>query len=134
MLAKDNMSVKAETIKIGGFRVPPTYISEVFSLREQFKLVDHWKRRHIFNVIYPNKPAASVFENKLNAEEIVKEMISSGDEVDSGIKNGLITKTLKKQFDFKVGESEARKDCFSVTVIKFVSNDPFDIVTAYQTE
>ena len=134
MLAKDNMSVKAETIKIGGFGVPPTYISEAFSLREEFKLVDHLKRRHIFNVIYPNEPAASVFEKKLNAEEIVKETISSGDEVDSGNKNGLITKTLKKQFDFKVGESEAGKECFSVTVIKFISNDPFDIVTAYPTE
>ena len=124
MLAKDNMSVKAETIKICGFVVPPTYISEAFSLREEFKLVDHWKRRHIFNVIYPNEPAASVFEKKLNAEEIVKETIFWGDEVDSENKNGLITKILKKQFDFKVGES----------VIKFVSNDPFDIVTAYPTE
>ena len=128
------MSVKAENIKIGGFGVPPTYISEAFSLRVKFKLVDHWKRQHIFNVIYPNEPAASVFEKKLNAEEIVKETVYFGDEVDSGNKNGLITKTLKKQFDFKVGESEAGKECFSVTVIKFVSNHPFDIVTAYQTE
>ena len=87
-------------------------------------MVDHWKRRHIFNVIYPNEPAASVFEKKLNGEEIVKETISSGDEVDSGNKNGLITKTLKKQFDFKVGESEAGNECCSVMVIKFVSNDP----------
>ena len=77
MLAKD-MLVKAETIKIGGFGVPPTYISEAFSLREQFKSVDHWKRRHIFNVIYPNKPAASVFEKKRNAEEIVKATIFLG--------------------------------------------------------
>ena len=84
MLVQDSMSVKAETIKIGGFRVPPTYISEAFSLREKFKLVDHWKRRHIFNVIFPNEPAASVFENKLNAEEIVKETIYFGVEVDSG--------------------------------------------------
>ena len=132
MLAKDNMSVKAETIKIGGFRVPPTYISEAFSLREEFKLVDHWKRRHIFNDIDPNEPAASIFEKKLNAEEIVKETISSGDEVDFRNKDGFITKTLKKQFDFKVGE--AGKECFSVTVIKFLSNDPLDIVTAYPTE
>ena len=90
------MSVKAETIKIGGFGIPPTYISEAFSLREEFKLIDHWKRRHIFNVIYPNEPAASVFEKKLNAEEIVKETISSGDEVDSGNKNGLITQNFKE--------------------------------------
>ena len=96
MLTKDNMLVKAETIKIGGIGVPPTYISEAFSLREEFKLVDHWKRRHIFNVIYRNEPAASVFEKKLNAEEIVNKTISSGDEVDSGNKNGLITKTLKE--------------------------------------
>ena len=135
MLAKDNMSVKAETIKIGGFGVPLTYITEAFSLREEFKLVDHWKRRHIFHVVYPNSPAASVFEKKLNAEEIVKETISSGKEVDSRNKNGVIKKTLKKKFDFKVGESEAGKECFSVlTVIKFVSNDSFDIVTAYPTE
>ena len=57
------MWVKAETIRIGGFGVPPTYISEAFSLREKFKLVDHWKK-HIFNVTYPNEPAESVFENK----------------------------------------------------------------------
>ena len=66
--------------------------------------------------------------------KIVKGTIYFGVEVYSGNKNGLITKTLKKQFDFKVGESEAGKECFSVTVIKFVSTDPFDIVTAYLTE
>ena len=38
VVAKDSMSVKAETIKIGGFRVPPTYISEAFSLGEKFKI------------------------------------------------------------------------------------------------
>ena len=69
MLAKDSMSVKAETIKIGGLGVPSIFISEAFFLREKFKLVDHWKRRHIFNVIYPNGQSASVFENKLNAEK-----------------------------------------------------------------
>ena len=135
MLAKDNMSVKAETIKTGGFGVTPTYITEAFSLREEFKSVDHWKRRHIFHVVYPNEPAASVFEKKLNAEEIVKETISSGKEVDFRIIIGKIKKTLKKTFDFKVGETEAGNECFSVlTVIKFESNDSFDIVTAYPTE
>ena len=59
----------SEMIKIGGFRVPPAYISEPFSPREIIKLVDHWKKRHILNVIYPNDHASSVFENKLNAEE-----------------------------------------------------------------
>ena len=34
MLAKDSMSVKAETIKIGGLGVPPIFISEAFFLRE----------------------------------------------------------------------------------------------------
>ena len=96
MLAKDTMSVKAETIKIGGFGGPPTYITEAFSLREEFKLVDHWKRRRIFNVVYPNEHAASVFEKKLNAEEIVKETISSGKEVDSRNKNGKIKKNFKE--------------------------------------
>ena len=66
--------------------------------------------------------------------KIVKGTIYFGVEVDSGNKNGLMTKTLKKLFDFKVGESEPGKECFSVTVIKFVSTDPFDIVTADLTE
>ena len=66
--------------------------------------------------------------------KIVKGTIYFGVEVDSGNKNGLITKTLKKQFDFKVGETEAGKECFFVTVIRFVSTIPFDIVTAYLTE
>ena len=75
-------------------------------------MVDHWRRLHIFNVTYPNEPAVSVFEKKLNAEEIVKKTISSGDEVDSGTKNGLITKTLKNQFDFKVRNRKQERNAF----------------------
>ena len=45
----------------GGFGSPPAHILEAFSLRERFHNVEHWKRRHVFNVIFPNEPPASVF-------------------------------------------------------------------------
>ena len=80
------MWVKAETIKIGGFGVPPTYISEAFSLREKFKLVDHWRRRHFSMLPIQMNLQRQFFENKLNAEEIDKETIYFGVEVDSGNK------------------------------------------------
>ena len=67
--AKNSMSVKAETIKIGGFGVPLLIFQRHFLWERSLKLVYHWKRRHIFNVVYPNDHAASDFENKLNAEE-----------------------------------------------------------------
>ena len=61
------MSIKA--VRRGsGFGIPPAHILEALSLRESFHNVEHWKRRHVFNFIFPNEPPASVFNSDYDAE------------------------------------------------------------------
>ena len=71
MLAKGKMSFKAVR-QTGGFGSPPAHISEAFSLREKIHNVEHWKRRHVFNVTFPNEPTASVFNSEDDADKLVK--------------------------------------------------------------
>ena len=65
----------------GGFGSPSAHISEAFSLREKFHNVEHWKRRHVFNVIFPNEPPASVFNSEDEAETLVRETVLHGTKV-----------------------------------------------------
>ena len=68
------MSIKA--VRRGsGFGIPPAHILEALSLRERLHNVDHWKRRHVFNVIFPNEPPASVLNSEDDAETLVKETV-----------------------------------------------------------
>ena len=117
MLAKGKMSFKAVRTT-GGFGQPPAHILESFSLREKFHKVEHWKRRHVFNVIFPNEPPTSVFNSKDDAETLVKETVLHGTKVNWGCKQGCQTVTIMRHFKRKVGSSSNGSDCFSVTVIK----------------
>ena len=77
MLAKGKMSFKAVR-RTGGFGSTPAHILESFSLREKFHNVEHWKKRHVFNVIFPNEPPASVFNSEDDADMLVKETVLHG--------------------------------------------------------
>lgn len=127
--AKEKMSNKS--VRSGGFGVPPTHILEAFAEREKFRDVIHWKRRHVFNVVFPNEPPASVFDNEDEAETLVKETAIYGKIINCGQKQGYKTVTLVHHFNRKVGRSTEGSDCFSVTVIKYVSTNPMDIITAF---
>ena len=85
MLAKGKMSLKAVR-PAGGFGSPLAHTLEAFSLREKFHNVEHWKRRHVFNVIFPNEPPASVFNSEDDAEALVKETVLHGKKVNWGCK------------------------------------------------
>ena len=61
------MSIKAVR-RGGGFGIPSAHILEALSLREKNHNVKHWKRRHVFNVIFPNEPPASVFNSEDDAD------------------------------------------------------------------
>ena len=126
------MSNKA--VRSGGYGVPPPHILEAFALREKFRDEIHWKRRHVFNVVFPNEPPASVFVNEDEAETLVKETALYGNKINCGRKQGCQTVTLIPHFNKKVGISEQGRDCFSVTVVKYVSTDPMDIITAYPSQ
>ena len=114
-----------------GFGSPPAHILEAFSLREKFRSVEHWKRRHVFNVIFPNEPLASVFNSEDDTETLVKETVLHGIKVNWGCKQGCQTVTIMRHFNRKVGSSSDGSECFSVTVIKYELTDPTDIITAY---
>ena len=130
MLAKGKMSFKAVR-RVGGFGSPPAHILEAFSFRDKFHNSEHWKRRHVFNVIFPNEPLASVFNSEDEAETLVKETVLHGKNVNWGCKQGCQTVTIMRHLNQKVGSSSDGSDCFSVTVIKFEFTDPSDIITAY---
>ena len=68
------MSIKAVRWG-GGFGITLAHILEALSLRERFHNVDHWKRRHVFNGIFPNEPPASVLNSEDDAETLVKETV-----------------------------------------------------------
>ena len=124
------MSIKAVR-RGGGFSIPPAHILEALSLRERFHNVEHWKRRHVFNVIFPSEPPASVFNSEDDAETLVKETVLHGKKVNWGCKQGCQTVTLMCHFSRKVGSCFDGSECFSVTVIRYELTDPSDIITAY---
>ena len=77
MLAKGKMSIKA--VRRGGdFGIPAAHILEALSLRERFYNEEHWKRGHVFNVIFPNEPPALEFNSEDDAETLVKETVLHG--------------------------------------------------------
>ena len=130
MLAKGKMSFKAVS-RVGGFGSPPAHILEAFSFREKLHNVEHWKRRHVFNVIFPNEPPASIFNSEDDAETLVKETVLHGRKVNWGCKQGCQTVTITHHYNRKFGSSSDGSECFSVTVIKYELTDPSDIITAY---
>lgn len=132
ILAKEKMSNKA--VRSGGFGVPPVHILEAFALREKFRDVVDWKRRHVFNVVFPNEPPASVFNNEVEAEELVKQTTLYGKQISCGRKQCCQTVTLMHHFNRKVGRSVEGSDCFTVIVIKYASTNPMDIITAYPSQ
>ena len=93
--------------------------------------MEHWKRRHVFNVIFPNEPPASVFNSEDDTETLVKETVLHGTKVNWGCKQGCQTVTIMHHFNRKVGSSSDGSVCFSVSVIKYELTDPSNIITAY---
>ena len=96
-LQKGKMSIKAVR-QSGGFGIPPAHILEALSLRERFD-VEYWKRRHVFNVIFPNEPPASVFNSEDDGETLVKETVLHGKKVNWGCKQGCQTVILMRYFN-----------------------------------
>ena len=115
----------------GGFGIPPAHILEALSLREIFHNVEHWQRRHVFNVIFPNEPLASVFNSEDDPETLFKDTVLHGKKVNWGCKQGCQTVTLMRHFNRKVGSCFDGSERFSITVIKYELTDPSDIITAY---
>ena len=95
------MSIKAVR-RGGGFGIPPAHILEALSLRERFHNMEYWKRRNVFNFIFPNEPHASVFNSEDDAETFVKETVLHGKKVHWGCKQGCQTVTLMPLFNRKV--------------------------------
>ena len=98
---------------------------------QKFHNVEHWKRRHLFNVIFPNEPPVSVFNIEDDVDMLVKETVLHGTKVNWGCKQGCQTVTIMRHFNQKVGSSSDGSECFSVAVIKYELTDLSDIITAY---
>ena len=124
------MSIKA--VRRGsGFGIPPAHILEALSLRERFHNVEHWKRRQVFNFIFPYEPLASVFNSEYDAETLGKETVLHVKKFNWGCKQGCQTVTFMRHFNRKVVTCFDGIECFSVTVIKYELTDTSDIITSY---
>ena len=115
------MSIKAVR-RGGGFGIPPAHILEALSLREKIHNVKHWKRRHVFNVIFPNEPPASVFNSEDDAETLVKETVLHGKKVNWGCKQGYQTVTLMRHFNQKVERGDMVYFCYCRKKVRFKSD------------